>query len=166
MEAIRVRFLLAFVVLAVAIPSAFTLAAAADDQPAHVEIGTAAFFVRPPVPGQSYHAVTQATLNQTVCVKGWTSTVRPPFSYTSALKRWLLKDRQLPGTVSQYQLDHMESLELGGAPYSTQNLFMQPIAQAHVDDAKENAWHADLCAGRLTLKQARQAELSWKRTNG
>jgi hypothetical protein len=161
------RYLLAFLVLAVAIPSAFTLAAAADDQPVHVDVGTAAFFVRPPVPGQSYHAVTQATLNQTVCVKGWTATVRPPSSYTSALKRWLLKDRQLPGTVSSYQLDHMESASSSVAlPYSTQNLFMQPIAQAHVDDAKENAWHVDLCAGRLTLKQARQAELSWKRTQG
>jgi hypothetical protein len=49
-----------------------------------------------PVPGQRYHAVTQATLGSTVCVSGYTSTIRPPVSYTSALKRWLLKDRQLP----------------------------------------------------------------------
>src|SRR5689334_838052 len=31
-------------------------------------------------------AVTQATIHATICVSGWTATVRPPSSYTSELK--------------------------------------------------------------------------------
>src|ERR1700686_2489678 len=31
-------------------------------------------------------AVTQATIATTICVSGWTATVRPPSSYTSSLK--------------------------------------------------------------------------------
>jgi hypothetical protein len=38
-----------------------------------------------PVPGQRYHAVTQATLGATVCVSGYTATIRPPVSYTPAI---------------------------------------------------------------------------------
>lgn len=120
----------------------------------------------PPVPGQRYHAVTQATLSTTVCVSGFTATIRPPEAYTSALKKWLLKDRGLPGTVADYQLDHLVSLELGGAPYSTQNLWMQDATQGHVDDGMENRLHRDLCAGKLTLKQAQRNELAWKRIQG
>jgi hypothetical protein len=61
-----------------------------------------------PVPGQRYHAVTQATLGSTVCVSiGYTSTIRPPVSYTSALKRWLLKGPPaLPARQATYELDH------------------------------------------------------------
>jgi hypothetical protein len=120
----------------------------------------------PPIRGQTYHAVTEATVPETVCTRGWTATIRPPVAYTSALKKWLLKDRGLPGTVSDYQLDHLISLELGGAPYSTDNLWMQPLDQAHRDDALENSWHKMLCAGGYTLKQARAAELAYKRANG
>jgi hypothetical protein len=120
----------------------------------------------PPVPGQRYHAVTQATINSTICVSGWTATIRPPVSYTSALKKWLLKDRNLPGTVSDYQLDHLISLELGGAPYSTANLWMQDATQGHVDDGMENRLKRDVCAGKLTLKQGQRAELAWKRIQG
>lgn len=122
--------------------------------------------VLPSVRGQFYHVVTQATLGSTACQKGWTATIRPPESYTSALKKWLLKDRGLPGTTADYQLDHLVSLELGGAPYSTDNLWMQPVDAGHRDDALENGWHEKLCAGQLTLKQARNAELAYKRANG
>jgi serine protease inhibitor len=31
-------------------------------------------------------AVTQATIGSTICVMGWTDTIRPPTSYTNALK--------------------------------------------------------------------------------
>ena len=37
-------------------------------------------------PGSLNPDVTQATIGSTVCVRGWTATVRPPTSYTSALK--------------------------------------------------------------------------------
>ena len=37
-------------------------------------------------PGALNPDVTQATIRSTICVRGWTTTVRPPSSYTSALK--------------------------------------------------------------------------------
>jgi hypothetical protein len=120
----------------------------------------------PNIPGVRYHAVRQATIDSTICVKGWTATIRPPVAYTGALKKWLLTDQRLPGTVSDYQLDHLLSLELGGAPYATGNLWMQDAAQGHVDDGMENRLHRDVCAGKLTLVQAQRAELAWKRIQG
>src|SRR5581483_9064980 len=37
-------------------------------------------------PGALNPAVTQATIGATICRRGWTATVRPPGSYTNALK--------------------------------------------------------------------------------
>lgn len=46
-------------------------------------------FGNPPaalVPGAVNPAVTQANIQRTICVPGWTRTVRPPVPYTNALK--------------------------------------------------------------------------------
>ncbi len=40
-----------------------------------------------PPPGAINPQVTQANIAETICVSGWTRTVRPPREYTSALKR-------------------------------------------------------------------------------
>src|SRR5262249_31090768 len=78
-------------------------------------------------PGARYSKVTQATIKTTICVKGWTKTVRPPSSYTSALKRVQLVEWQYADTnQAHYEEDHLISLELGGAPRSTRNLWPQP----------------------------------------
>ena len=37
-------------------------------------------------PGVTNPAVTKATIGTTICVKNWTKTIRPPTSYTNALK--------------------------------------------------------------------------------
>src|SRR4051794_32216428 len=37
-------------------------------------------------PGATNPDVTQGTIDATICVSGWTSTVRPPTSYTNPLK--------------------------------------------------------------------------------
>jgi hypothetical protein len=118
-------------------------------------------------PGARYSKVTQATIGKTVCVKGWTDTIRPPASYTSALKlkqlkAWHYKDKN----PSHYEEDHLISLELGGAPRSTRNLWPEPWSQAHKSDPKENAWKRKVCNGTLTLKQARAQELAYKRKFG
>jgi hypothetical protein len=60
----------------------------------------------------------------------------------------------------------MLSLSLGGSPYDTRNLWMEPRSQASRDDKLEAQWHGDLCAGRLTLRAAQRAELASKRTHG
>ena len=68
-------------------------------------------------PGARYSKVTQATISKTVCVKGWTRTIRPPTNYTNALKKaqlaaWHYADQN----PWHYEEDHLISLELGGAP--------------------------------------------------
>lgn len=118
--------------------------------------------VLPGIPGAYNHHVTQQTLNRTVCVPGWSAKVRPPESYTSAVKRRLLHGRP----AAAWQLDHLVSLSLGGAPYSLKNLWLEPESQARRDDVYEGRWHRELCAGTLTLRQARRAELRWKRAHG
>src|SRR5437879_674268 len=67
-------------------------------------------------PGVLNPQVTPRTIRSTICVRGWTATVRPPPSYTSALKVRQLHDFALPGPASAYQEDHLISLELGGDP--------------------------------------------------
>jgi hypothetical protein len=41
-------------------------------------------------PGATNPDVTQDTISTTICVPGWTKTVRPPISYTNPLKRRLI----------------------------------------------------------------------------
>ena len=61
----------------------------------------------------------------------------------------------------------MTSLELGGAPYSKKNRWPQPWSQARRDDhGIEARLHHQVRHGTLTLKQARHAELIYKRAHG
>src|SRR6266540_6335186 len=70
-----------------------------------------------PVPaGMLNPAVTQATIGTTICVPRWTAKVRPPSSYTSALKRRQIAAEHLPGRPADYEEDHVVPLALGGAP--------------------------------------------------
>ena len=127
---------------------------------------TAAALLLPPIPGAFNPDVTQASITTTVCVKGYTKTIRPPVSFTGPLKYKLLVQQHLPGTVRDYQLDHMVSLELGGAPTSPRNLWMEPLAKAHRDDLFENALHRSLCSYSISLRQARMLEIAFKKVYG
>ena len=71
--------------------------------------------------------VTQATIAATICKRGWTRTIRPPTSYTDALKRTQLREYGLTGPTSRYQEDHLISLELGGHPTDPRNLWPSRI---------------------------------------
>jgi hypothetical protein len=129
--------------------------------------GVTALILPTHTPGARYYKVKQATISSTVCVKGWTKTIRPPASYTSALKKQQLAEwGYADQNPSHYEEDHLISLELGGAPYSKKNLWPEPWSQAHKSDPLENAWHKKLCNGTLTLKQARALELAYKRSHG
>jgi hypothetical protein len=119
-------------------------------------------------PGARYSKVTQATISKTICVKGWTDTVRPPSSYTSALKRVQLVVWQYADTnQAHYEEDHLISLELGGAPRSKKNLWPQPWPQARREDhGIEARLHRRVCNGTLTLRQARLQEVAYKHKYG
>ena len=102
-------------------------------------------------PGALNPNVTQANIGVTICLRGWTRTVRPPLAYTSHLKRKQMRERHLPGTPADYQEDHFIPLELGGAPYDPRNLWPQRLAQAHRKDQWELGLNRAVCAGRMTL---------------
>lgn len=123
-------------------------------------------------PGATNPAVTQATIGQTICLVGWTATIRPPSSYTSRLKTRQLEtygysDRRL----ADYEEDHLISLELGGAPRDPRNLWPEPrhirLADGtdvggYAKDALENYLKRRVCAGTLSLVSAqREIARNW-----
>lgn len=100
--------------------------------------------------------VSQATIKQTVCVKGWTSTVRPPVSYTNSIKRKLLPKGK---TVRDYELDHSISLSCGGHPTDLNNLWLQPwegTYGAKAKDKLEQQLHKEVCSGKITLDRCQK----------
>lgn len=113
-------------------------------------------------PGAVNPAVTQATIGSTICVTGWTKTVRPPESYTEALKRQQIDSGYTylgNSHLASYEEDHLVPLELGGAPYDPRNLWPEPYAGprgAHAKDLAENELRREVCDGILTLATARQ----------
>lgn len=111
----------------------------------------------PPVPGAINSAVTQSNLATTICVHGWTATIRPPASYTNRLKLAQMAELGLHGPPSSLEEDHLISLEIGGAPRDPNNLWPQrwhgPF-NAHQKDVLENRLHRLVCAGTITLAQA------------
>ncbi len=117
-------------------------------------------------PGVVNPAVTGATLRTTVCRTGWTRTVRPPTSYTNALKLRQMRARGLRGPPSAYQEDHLISLELGGSPTDPRNLWPEPYPRAAEVDRVENELNARLCSGELTLDQAQRTESALKHRDG
>lgn len=81
-------------------------------------------------PGALNPAVRQATIDSTICVRGWTREVRPPESYTEALKFRQMRQYGESDPPSAYEEDHFIPLELGGAPRNPHNLWPEPRAQA------------------------------------
>jgi hypothetical protein len=114
-------------------------------------------------PGALNPEVTQATIRTTICVRGWTRTIRPPQSYTSALKRQQLREfGYTDRRMSDFEEDHLVPLGLGGAPYDPRNLWPEPRAIANgwnaaVKDELEATLPRLVCAGRVPLAEAQQA---------
>jgi hypothetical protein len=114
-------------------------------------------------PGALNPSVTQETAAATICIRGWTRTVRPPPEVTRTLKReqirgWGYADRRL----NHYEEDHLVPIGLGGAPADPRNLWPEPRDPA-------DGWGADrkdeleavlnrlVCEGRLPLAEAQAA---------
>jgi hypothetical protein len=117
-------------------------------------------------PGMLNPDVTQATIGSTVCVRGWTRTIRPPTDYTNALKAKQLHAYGLTGPLSSYQEDHLISLELGGHPTDPRNLWPEPYPRASRVDAIENDLNRRVCEGSLTLGEAQEQESALKHREG
>ncbi len=117
-------------------------------------------------PGVLNPDVTQANIRSTICKRGWTSTIRPPVSYTDALKRKQMRQYGETGPMSDYQEDHLISLEMGGNPTDPRNLWPEPYPRAAQMDQIENQLNAEICDGQLTLAQAQGRESQIKHTQG
>jgi hypothetical protein len=117
-------------------------------------------------PGVLNADVTQGNLATTVCKRGWTRTVRPPVSYTNALKAKGLKQYGLRGPPSAYQEDHLISLELGGDPVDPRNLWPEPYPRAAAVDEVENELNHEVCTGSLSLAEAQRRESALKHAEG
>ncbi len=113
-------------------------------------------------PGAVNTRVTQANIHSTICVPGYSSSVRPSESYTEALKfRQLDSGYNLGGDTraSDYEEDHLIPLEVGGSPTSVKNLWPEPWKttwNAGRKDTLENAMHRLVCNGSVTLAAARK----------
>ena len=117
-------------------------------------------------PGVLNPNVTQANIRSTICRRGWTETIRPPVSYTNELKAKQMRQYRETGSLSDYQEDHLVSLELGGNPTDPRNLWPEPYPRASDVDKIENELNAEVCSGQLTLAQAQEREDTLKHTQG
>jgi len=117
-------------------------------------------------PGVLNPDVTQANIDSTICVHGWTKTIRPPTSYTNDLKEKQMREYGVGGSVSDYQEDHLISLELGGHPTDPRNLWPEPYPRASEVDSIENDLNAKVCARELSLDDAQRRESELKHTDG
>ena len=115
-------------------------------------------------PGVLNPAVTQSTIKQTVCRTGWTSTIRPPTSYTDPLKLQELRAYGDGGqSPSGFELDHLISLELGGAPSDPRNLWPESHKNSFNKDGLENSLRAKVCSGSISLAKAQRRIVNWPR---
>jgi hypothetical protein len=110
--------------------------------------------------------VTQANIASTICKRGWTKTIRPPTDYTNALKVKQMREYGVGGELSDYQEDHLISLELGGHPTDPRNLWPEPYPRASEMDGIENDLNDKVCSDELSLQQAQLKETSIKHTDG
>ena len=140
------------------------LALALRLEPHGVNAGVRADPVR--TPGVLNADVTQATIGSTICRRGWTRTVRPPVEYTNALKKKQMRMYGESGRLSDYQEDHLISLELGGHPTDPRNLWPEPYPRASEVDSIENDLNAKVCSGALSLETAQLKESELKHRDG
>lgn len=96
-------------------------------------------------------AVDGGLLGTQVCPVAHTDTVRPPSSYTSRLKVQQMRAYGYTDPPAAHEEDHLIPLSLGGSPRNPLNLWPAPGASPNAKDRVENAAHAAVCAGRMTL---------------
>jgi hypothetical protein len=112
-------------------------------------------------PGVASDLVTQANIKQTICVPVYSTKIRKqyaPSSYTSALKKQQIKEYGYRNTdPSQYEEDHLISLELGGHPNDPRNLWPELGPSPNPKDSIERLLHKRICDGEITLEEAQRA---------
>jgi hypothetical protein len=102
----------------------------------------------------------------TICATKWGTDAR---HFTAAMKRQVFQSYGATGNDdpacvpddhgARCEIDHLISRELGGAD-DVKNLWPQPYGSkpwnAHLKDRVENRLHVEVCASRLSIKDARR----------
>jgi hypothetical protein len=106
-------------------------------------------------PGWPNPDINQANIADTICNQNWkTSSIRPASSYTTRLKRSQIVEYGFADTsTTDYEEDHIISLENGGDPRDPRNLYPEAYntevngrrVGAHEKDAVENYVHNGIC---------------------
>ena len=117
-------------------------------------------------PGAINQEVTQANIAQTVCVKGYSKTIRPPANFTNRLKkRQILQYGYADRDPKHYEEDHLIPLSLGGAPDEPRNLWPEARASewgAAKKDQLEFVLYKMVCAHEISLADAqREIATQW-----
>ncbi|MER5642109.1 hypothetical protein ABT095_34870 [Kitasatospora sp. NPDC002227] len=113
-------------------------------------------------PGALNPSVSQSTIYSTICVSGWTTTIRPSTSYTNNLKaQGIVAYGYADTNMSDYEEDHFIPLELGGAPKDPANLWPEPryigSQTSYTKDGVETKLKNAVCAGKVQLADAQDA---------
>jgi hypothetical protein len=110
-------------------------------------------------PGVTDPAVTQSNIHQTICTRGYTSTVRNVSTKTKSAV--YAEYHVAPGAKRGYVIDHLVPLEVGGAN-DIRNLWPEAKAGAERKDQTENLLHARVCNDTVALAAAQQVfEAAW-----
>lgn len=111
-------------------------------------------------PGAVDPNITQHNIQQTVCQKGYTKSVRPPRNFTDKLKKRQIREYGYADTDPRhYEEDHLIPLNIGGAPDDPRNLWPQPRSSewnADKKDALEFSLYKQVCNGRVPLDEAQR----------
>jgi hypothetical protein len=115
-------------------------------------------------PGEVDSRVQQSNIKTTICVSGYTETVRPPVTYTDALKVQQIREYGYTDTnPKDYEEDHFIPLELGGNPTDPRNLWPELGPSPNPKDKVEGELKRLVCSGKMTLDDARQKiRTNWK----
>lgn len=111
-------------------------------------------------PGAISPAVTQSNIKTTICVRGYTTGIRPPRAITGAEKRANAKSYGYTGSFKAGEYDHLVMLDLGGDPNDPRNLWVEPnddpkaTSTLNSKDKVETAAHTAVCAGTMPLADA------------
>lgn len=143
----------------------------------HVSTAPGYAVALPTVPGALNPVVTQDNIKSTICVSGWTKTIRPPVSYTNKVKFALMDAQGIPrADARQFELDHETPLEDGGdAGYTLGangfplNLWLQPYRGKYCSkwcsqdkDMLETLLKRLVCNGTIPLAEAqRELQTDW-----
>ena len=111
-------------------------------------------------PGAINPDVTQSNIRDTICIKGFTKTIRPPANYTNRLKKKQIAQYGYGhANPKAFEEDHLIPLGIGGNPTDPKNLWPEPRNgnwSASTKDKLEGKLHELVCNMSLRLDEAQQ----------